>query len=222
MHSTKTEILARLKRSDSATVDEIATVLNLAPMTVRQHLIALERDALVAAQEVRRATGRPHYRYRLTHDGHRHVSDGHDRLLALLIEEVGAIDASLFNGANPDERRGALFREAATKLAARHRPEVQALAGRDQIERVAEILQSHGGFVEWHDLGDEFEIRDFSCVFRAIVRDGVPCHWHAPFLSSILGVEPRTAVEPADCADCCRYLIPNPAGSSGKMRGERR
>ena len=63
MHNTKTEILALLKRSDGATVDDIATSLSLASMTVRQHLTALQRDALIQAQEVRRATGRPHYLY---------------------------------------------------------------------------------------------------------------------------------------------------------------
>ena len=59
MHSTKTEILAHLKRNDGSTVDGIASSLNLAPMTVRQHLMALERDGAVRSEEVRRATGRP-------------------------------------------------------------------------------------------------------------------------------------------------------------------
>ena len=89
MHSTKTDILALLKRNDGATVDEISSALGLAPMTVRQHLTALERDALVSGQEVRRPTGRPHFRFRLTEDGHRRVSDGYDRLLALLVTAAG-------------------------------------------------------------------------------------------------------------------------------------
>jgi len=59
MHSTKTEILAHLKRNDGSTVDGIASSLNLAPMTVRQHLMALERDGMVRAEEVRRFVGRP-------------------------------------------------------------------------------------------------------------------------------------------------------------------
>lgn len=221
MHSTKTEILALLKRSDSATVDDLASALNLAPMTVRQHLVALERDGLVTADEVRRATGRPHYRYQLTGNGHRQVADGHDRLLELLVDRVGHMEPASFRTADPVQRRATLFREAAMALAERYRPEVQALPPRDQIERVVDILRAHGGFPEWHDLGEEFEIRDFACPFRASVGDGVPCQWHPPFLSAILGVETRTADEPVDCAECCRHLAPIPASTSDKLRGER-
>ena len=93
MHSTKTEILAHLKRHDGSTVDGIASSLNLAPMTVRQHLTALERDGAVQAS--RRCVAPPAARtssYRLTAEGHRRVSDGYDRLLALLVEQVGLIE----------------------------------------------------------------------------------------------------------------------------------
>ena len=105
MHATKTEILARLKRTDNASVDELSSALGLAPMTVRQHLTALERDALVHAEEVRRPAGRPQFRYSLTDEGHRAVAEGYDRLVALLIEQAGALDPLELVGATPDGRR---------------------------------------------------------------------------------------------------------------------
>ena len=219
MHSTKTEILALLKRSDGATVDELASNLRLAPMTVRQHLTVLERDELVAAEEVRRPTGRPHYRFRLTADGHRRVSGGYDRLLELLVEHAGTLEPDDLAGATPDERRAHLFRLAAASLAARHRAEVAVLSGVEQIERVAAILRSHGGFPEFHDLGGEFELRDFNCVFRTSVGPQVPCAWHEAFLSAVLAATVRAAVEPAACADCCRYIVPVAARKSASIRG---
>jgi predicted ArsR family transcriptional regulator len=210
MHSTKTNILALLKRSDGSTVDDLASALGLAPMTVRQHLMALERDRLVQAAEVRRATGRPHYRFRLTDAGHRRVSDGHDRMLALLVEHSGTLEPSDVVG-DPASRRAGLFRRAAEALAESHSAELQSLAWDDRLERVIEILRSFGGFADWHDLGDgTSELRDFSCVFRATVGDCVPCTWHGAFLAAALGVPVRPPVEPADCADCCRFVVPSP------------
>jgi predicted ArsR family transcriptional regulator len=206
MRSTKSEILALLKRSDGSTVDELASNLGLAPMTVRQHLTVLERDELVGAREVRRATGRPHYVYSLTEDGHRKVAGGFDRLLALLVEEAGELSAEDL-AATPDERRARLFRRAAESLAARHRAEVAALSGAAQVERVGEILRSHGGFPEIQDLGGEFELRDFSCVFRSSVGDDGGCAWHEAFLAAILDASVRVAREPAHCAACCRYIV---------------
>jgi predicted ArsR family transcriptional regulator len=219
MHSTKTEILALLKRSDGSTVDELASHLQLAPMTVRQHLMVLERDELVAAEEVRRPTGRPHYRFRLTDDGHRKVSGGHDRLLDLLVEQAGHLEPADVAGATPDERRAHLFRSAAESLATRHRAEVAVLSGVEQVERVAAILRAHGGFPDFHDLGGEFELRDFSCVFRSSVGPQVPCAWHEVFLTVVLAASVRAAVEPAAGADCCRYIVPIAARKAASIRG---
>ncbi|MDE3096674.1 MAG: winged helix-turn-helix transcriptional regulator [Chloroflexota bacterium] len=220
MHSTKTEILALLKRSDGATVDEIASALGLAPMTVRQHLTALERDGLIHAQEVRRATGRPHFRYSLTDGGHRLVAQGYDRLVALLVEAAGAPAA--LDGATPGERRGRLFREAALALAEKHRGEVLMLSGSQRVARVVEVLQAHGGFAEWHDLAGAWEVRDFSCVYRTSVDDCGPCQWHEPFLAALLGGPIEAAPPSGDCAACCRYLIPTPAdGPAGVLAPSR-
>ncbi len=204
MHSTKTEILALLKRSDGASVDEISSSLGLASMTVRQHLTALERDDLVRGQEVRRPTGRPHFRFRLTEDGHRSISAGYDRLLVLLVTAAGDL-----NGGAPDGVRRELFRRSAEALAAKHRAEVDAAAGGERLDRIVAILRAHGGFAEYHQLPDAFEVRDFNCVFRSTVGGDGPCEWHEPFLRAALDQTVEAAPEPGDsCAACCRYIVP--------------
>ena len=69
MQTTKQQILALLKRTGSATVDEAAGALTVASMTARQHLVGLERDGLVQSEKVRRSNGRPHYLFYLTPKG---------------------------------------------------------------------------------------------------------------------------------------------------------
>jgi predicted ArsR family transcriptional regulator len=214
MHSTKTEILTLLKRSDGATVDDLSTSIGVASMTVRQHLVALERDALVQAEEVRRATGRPHFRYRLTDDGHRSLSDGYDRLVALLLEEAGCLDPGELAG-SAEDRRNALVRRAARALAQKHRAGVAALAGAARMERIVSILRTYGGFAEFHQHEDGFELRDFNCIIRENVGAG-PCEWHHTFLAEVLDAQVRLAQRPEDgCAICCRYVItPSTTGAN--------
>jgi predicted ArsR family transcriptional regulator len=203
MHSTKTEILALLKRSDGATVEEISSSIGLASMTVRQQLVALERDALVSAHEVRRPTGRPHYRYQLTNEGHRRIAQGYDRLLSLLLDAVGAPDV-------PDGRqaRRDVFRAAAELLARRHQAELEQAGPRERVERALAILQQHGGFAEFHERDGVFELQDFACAYRAAVGVEGPCEWHETFLRAVLGelVEPAPALENHGTA--CRYVVP--------------
>jgi predicted ArsR family transcriptional regulator len=205
MHSTKTEILAHLKRNDGSTVDGIASSLNLAPMTVRQHLTALERDGAVRAEEVRRPTGRPHFHYRLTDDGHRRLSEGYDRLVALLVEQAGNLQP---NGHSPDGQRSALFRAAARALAERHAAEVRALPPAEQAARAVAILRMHGGFSEQHPDGDAFEIRDFGCVYRETVSRHGRCDWHETFLTELMDAD-VTAIDggDSDCIAGCRYTV---------------
>lgn len=217
MHSTKTEILSLLKRNDGSSVEDLASSLQLAPMTIRQHLTALERDALVESTEVRRSTGRPHYHYRLTGDGHRQLSGGQDRMLALLVDQAGALDTADLDAATPELRRTRLFRRAALALAERHAGEVQRLAGSERLDRITLILRDHGGFADWHALDGGFELRDFNCVFRATVAASGPCAWHDTFLGEVLNEAIEAVGEPDGCAACCRYIIrgrpPEPAPS---------
>lgn len=206
MHSTKIEILAHLKRQDGATVDGIASSLRLAPMTVRQHLMALERDGVVASEGVRRPTGRPHFRYRLTEDGHRRLADGYDRLLALLVEQTGLLEP---NGAStPADKRSRLFRCAALALAQRHAAEVRDLTPGERVAQAVDILRRHGGFAEYHESDTAIELRDFGCVYREMVSRTGPCQWHEPFLAVLLGSQVREAEETDECATCCRYVVP--------------
>jgi predicted ArsR family transcriptional regulator len=216
MRSTKDEILGVLKRNDGSTVDELASSLNLAPMTVRQHLTALERDVLVRAEEVRRQTGRPHYRYRLTRDGHRRISDGYDRMLALLVEQAGHLDDESARGA-PERRRMDLFARAADALAERNRLE-RPEAPEAVAERIVRVLQAYGGFAEWQAVDGAIEIRDYACIYRETVRRDGPCVWHQTFISRMITGEAASAETPPNCADCCRYLIhTRPPGDQGDL-----
>jgi predicted ArsR family transcriptional regulator len=221
MHSTKSEILARLKRFDGATVDDLAGSLGLAPMTIRQHLTALERDDLIRAKAVRRTTGRPHYRYELTDEGHRQIAQGYDRLVELLVDSAGSLEPAEMAGLDAGGRRALLFRIAATTLAGRHRADVLSLPRDERGERVAEILRSYGGFSDSHTTGDAVELRDFNCVYRGTVVNGAVngrCEWHETLITELLGAAPL-AVEPSDdCPACCRYMIAAGAPASIESR----
>jgi predicted ArsR family transcriptional regulator len=139
--------------------------------------------------------------------------------VTLLVEGVGSLNGT---ETSEDARRRALFRRAAATLAERHRPELTGLAGDARVERVAAILRSHGGFAEYHVRGEEFELRDFSCVFRANVGGGGRCEWHETFLEEALGAPVRPAPPPDDgCADCCNYIITVRADAQSSVTAER-
>src|SRR5688572_12562584 len=100
MQTTKQQLLILLKRTGSVTVDEAAGALAVASMTARQHLTRLERDGLVRAEKVRRATGRPHFLYSLTSKGAEMFPRRYDVFAQALLGEVARLVPDDLDGLN--------------------------------------------------------------------------------------------------------------------------
>src|SRR4030042_1178172 len=148
MQTTKSQILGLLKRSGGSTVEELASALGLARMTVRQHLATLERDDLVTAREVRRATGRPHFLYTLTDKGEETFPKRYDRLADMIIDEVALLESSEIEGLSPTEKKDLLFRKLAHRMAQQYAPRAEGTSLGERVESRAGSPQSESGFGE--------------------------------------------------------------------------
>ncbi len=90
MQTRRQEILTILKRRGEATVDELASTLDLTPVTVRHHLDILRADSLVEASSIRRrrGPGRPQYVYTLTAEASSHFPTDYAGLTNELLDEL--------------------------------------------------------------------------------------------------------------------------------------
>ncbi len=82
LEGTRLKILNILRSQGSVTVEDLAKDIGLASSTIRRHLDILQRDQLVAFDQVRRKLGRPEFAYRLTEHGHGFGQRGTDTVLA--------------------------------------------------------------------------------------------------------------------------------------------
>jgi DeoR family suf operon transcriptional repressor len=206
MNDTKAEILALLKRTGGHSVNELAGTLSLAPITIRQHLTRLERDGLVLSEPVANGNGRPHYVFRLSAKAHAEAFPYRsDRLVELLIREIGYLDGSELQGLSERQRMFLLLERLAQRLANEYAAVIRGWPLQERVVFVTEVMQSDGGFAEWEETERGFEIRDFNCLFHRLL-DGNVCEWHRTFLTSALGEDLH--VEPcATDEHCCRYTI---------------
>jgi len=208
LRTTKSEILAHLKRTGGSAVEELATSLGLARMTVRQHLATLERDDLVNSREVRRATGRPHYVFSLTDRGEEMFPKRYDRLAGLILEEVSLLDGAEIAGLTPAQKRRLLFDRMVGRLHSQYEAKVAGKALKERVEAVAGILDEEGGFAEWRPVNGGFEIADYNCVYRRVVdsHDDL-CDWHLSLLSRLLGNDVTCTQFMSKGAECCRFVV---------------
>ncbi len=221
MQSTKEQILTHLKRTGGGTVDSVATEFGLARMTVRQHLVVLERDGLVVSREERRQKGRPRLFFTLSEGGQEMFPKRYERLADLALQEVAFLDAEEIQGLSPEEKKRLLLKKMADRVYRQHEGRVREKSLRDRVVIVTDILREEGGFAEWSDHGGEFEIADHNCVYRRVVdshRD--LCDWHLSLLGQLLGRNVQCSQFMSQGAECCRFVVKAEAAPVSELDGK--
>ena len=216
VRSTKSQILTLVKRSGGSTVEELASALGLARMTVRQHLATLQRDNLITAHQQRRPTGRPHFVYSLTDEGEETFPKRYDRLADMIIDEVALLDSSEIEGLSPAEKKALLFRKLARRVAGQYTQRLEGKTLEERVTAVVDILQDESGFAEWRKVGQDFEIVGHNCAYRRVAesQDEV-CVWHLELLSQLLDGRVRAAERQSRGGDCCRFIVESAAPDPG-------
>lgn len=208
MQTTKQQLLTLLKRTGSITVEEAAGALTVASMTARQHLLGMERDGLVRAERVRRATGRPHFLYSLTPKAEELFPRRYDLLAQILLDEAARLAPQDIEGLTGDERRSLLMRRTADRLVERYRFQVQGSSLDEQVASVTDVLHRIGGFAEWYLTDAGYEIRDYNCVFSGLMpASSGSCEWHVYLLTHLLNHPVQHEHMLEDKGRCCRYLV---------------
>lgn len=218
MNTTKTEVLALLKRNGGHTVNELAAATELAPITIRQHLTHLQRDGLVVSEERSQPTGRPHFVFRLSAKGHAAgFPRRSDRLVELLVREMGSLDWAELSGLTPQEKTSFILQRLAHRLADEYAPLLQGWPVQERVVFATEVMHTDGGFAEWERTERGYEIRDFNCLFHRLTDgDSQACEWHRSFLSRMLETEVRVSPCVDGAGECCRYEIELPVERSAQ------
>ncbi len=209
MQSSKARILAVLKRCGARSVDDLAAALQLAPMTVRQHLTALERDEMVSVAERRNGAGRPRHLYSLTGRGDAVFPRRYDRFASMLLAELQDLDAAVLVQSEHTDRMGSVLDRLAQREATPHRDRLALLSVPARARAAAAVLHEIGGFAEAVDTPAGIEIRDYNCVYRGLrPQDPEPCAWHSRLVPLLMQRPVHELPPGADAGPCCRVLVP--------------
>jgi predicted ArsR family transcriptional regulator len=208
VQTSKTRILAVLKRCGQSSVDDLASALSLAPMTVRQHLTALERDELVTVAERRNGAGRPRHLYSLTERGDAAFPRRYDRFAALLLAELQDLDLDLLAAPGCPDRMGLVLDGLARREAAPHIGRLAELTLSERAQAAAAILHEIGGFAEAVDAPDGVELRDYNCVYRGLrPAESGPCAWHVRLVPLLMQVPVAEIPAAAGAGRCCSMYV---------------
>ncbi len=163
--STRGKIVAALREQGSASAFDLAERFGLSPNAIRQQLVILERDGLIAGRSARRGKTKPTVEYSLTPAAARYFPQRYDKMLNAVLREIreaggGAAVAAVF------DRIG---KRSAERLASEHDGEA---ATEDKLISLVTSLRSAGVNAELtKSEGGKLILHEHTCPYASVVAE---------------------------------------------------
>jgi len=202
MHPTRQRIIEFLKEKEEATVEELATEVDMTPMAVRYHLNVLQADNLITAPTVRHQTGpgRPQQVYHLTEAADELFPEDYYSLTNYLLD---ALNTQLGK-----KEVAEIFSDIARRLAAEAPAPQKGQTFEDRLDDVVVFLTKKGFVVDWELDGDEYKINAHSCPYRQVVKDHrMICSLDQYVISTMLEAAPVRVTCFAHGDEHCTYEV---------------
>lgn len=161
--TTRGKIVSELRRRGSASASDLARSFGLSPNAVRQQLMVLERDGVVAETSVRRGPTKPTYEFSLTPDAERLFPHGYDKMLTAVLREVrdqfgtGAV--------------GQIFNGLSKRAIERAKLEVTADDPEQRVAQLTEMLRKTGVVAEYSLIDGGFALHEHNCPYSSAAKE---------------------------------------------------
>ncbi len=224
MHAVRKQILEILKRTNGATVAELAAQLEMAPVSVRHHLDILQGDGLICVERVARkgSVGRPQQIYALTAEANAYFPNNYASLAEHLVRQIKQL-------VPPEQVEGA-FQAMAIGIAAEITDEMgdygSSVALEERLERVTAFLNQRGYLACWDtvepvddiDANDDnrengYLLHKYNCPYADVSTEHSElCLMDQALINTLLGRPCQRINSMTEDGGCCTYRIGPVAG----------
>ncbi len=205
--TTRGKIVSELRRRGPASATDLARSFGLSPNAVRQQLIVLERDGLVAETSVRRGPTKPTYEFSLTPDADKLFPQAYDKMLTAVLREL----RSQF-GADGVEK---VFDGLSRRAVERARLVVTADEPEAKVAQLTEMLRKSGVVAEYSLIDGGFALHEHSCPYSNTAKDHPEvCQVIHQVIDETLGGEHAQTESLAHGGKECRFELHPATGMS--------
>jgi predicted ArsR family transcriptional regulator len=202
--STRDRVLQTLLRKHRCTINELAEVVEINPISVRHHITRLQAEGLVSSEEERHGVGRPRQVFFLTEAGLERFPTRYMRLAIRLLEQL--------KEHMPPQMVNQLFSEMAADLVQEYASAArsQGLSTEKRLEMVQTLLKDEGFDIEWEQIGNNYHIREVSCPYLHVGQNHPEvCHIDQTLISTVLDLPAEKIRCVLDGDNYCTYVVPN-------------
>jgi len=161
--STRGKIVSELRRRGSASATDLARSFGLSPNAVRQQLMVLERDGLVAETPVRRGPTKPTYEFSLTADAEKLFPQAYDKMLTAVLREV----RTQFGSAGVESVFDGLSRRAVERA----RLAVTATQPEQKVAQLTDMLRKSGVVAEYSLIDGGYALHEHNCPYSSAAKE---------------------------------------------------
>ncbi len=165
--STRGKIVGALRSRGAASAFDLAAEFALSPNAIRQQLVILERDGLVAGKSVRRGKTKPTHEYSLTPQADRYFPQAYDRMLGAVLREVR------LSGGDAGVAR--IFDGIAKRAVDKMTPALEGKSTLERFEAIAEGIRGSGVAVEVEEHDGTIVLREHNCPYANVVSEHPEC-----------------------------------------------
>ncbi|GAC1459925.1 MAG: transcriptional regulator [Vulcanimicrobiaceae bacterium] len=162
--STRGRIVGALRERHAASAFDLADLFGLSPNAIRQQLVILERDGLIAGRSVRRGKTKPTVEYSLTPEADRYFPQRYDKMLNAVLREI--------RDAGGDDAVKAVFERIGRRSAERMKPAVIDLTTEKRMATVVSALKASGVTAELRaGENGKLLLHEHACPYAAVVAE---------------------------------------------------
>ncbi len=162
--STRGKIVGALRERRSASAFDLAGVFGLSPNAIRQQLVVLERDGLIAGRSVRRGKTKPTVEYSLTAEADRYFPQRYDKMLNAVLREIRVAGGA--------EAVKAVFERIGRRSAERLVPPGSANVPEERLETLVTVLKATGVTADLQKTDDgTLVLHEHACPYASVVAE---------------------------------------------------
>lgn len=199
---TRGKIISLLKKSNGMTASQIAEVLDLHSMTVRQHLSVLERDGYIDHNRERTGRGRPKYIYHLTKKAAELFPSDYQQFAINLLDTLAVIEGQ-------EKVEEILTHQMEAKIE-RYFKDIEDKSLVERIKLLEAFLNEEGYMVEVEETPDKtaYILREHNCALKLVANKYHQiCHNELTLFQRLLGVPVERQCHMGTGAHFCGYKI---------------
>jgi len=201
-NSTRKNIILLLKKNGGMSIEDLSKVIDITPMGIRQHLLALEKKGIVTYFTKRKGIGRPGFIYMLTDTANNLFPEAYDSFAVGLLKDIRKHEG----GEKIDKifswRRDRLFKISKEALSGKENLD-------DKLHAFKNILETNGHIIDISRNNGHYHLKQYHCPIHKISSEfKEACKNELQLYRDLISKDITREQTLSEGAPSCLYVIP--------------